>query len=277
MKKVLTATLLFLVVTNLSAQITGTPYMVPSTRAFSILLEVDSRLGNDFYPGGSQNPELDDKLLNPNNFGPSGIFRCINLNIETILATDTITSEILSQHDVFMVTYIRDQDYTDAERDAVFNWVTNENGVLLAFEDDDEHNPMGSRFGLGHDGFTQINSNGGPIELENGYTQIIPSQINHPLFDNVFGTVTNNLSSYAYVANFNVPDPNDFTVLARNVFDATSQPPTIVSYNHGNAVFFGDEGILRNTYTTVGGDITSNTDRTFANMIAWALSVRFSQ
>jgi hypothetical protein len=260
MKTTIIFTIFSLSTKILLSQVTGLPYAIPSIKNYNILVEDQITYG--FHVGGLSAPILDDKILNSNNFGLNGIFKAIDVNItltSQLPTPYTITATDLNQYDLLIVTFAENISFTNTELNIIYDWVTNQGGALIVFEDSQGHSSIGTFFGLTHGGFYAIT----PLENPNG-TFIIDDP-NHPIFNNVFGTV-NILGNYSWIGHYDMPLPNDFTMLAHD----STLDATIVSYNNGKALFFTDEGPINNSFLSPGNGITTPADVFFGNLISWA-------
>lgn len=260
MKTTILFTIFSLSTKILLSQVTGLPYTAPSIKSYNILVEDESTGG--FHPGGSNAPILDDKLLNSNNFGLNGIFKAIDVNFtltSQLPTPNTITESDLNQYDLLIVAFAANPSFTDTELNIIYDWVNNQGGALIAFEDSQDYSPIGTFFGLTHGGYYFD-------VFENLNGTFIIDEPNHPIFNHVFGTV-NTLSNYSWVGHYDMPLPNDFTMLAHD----STLDATIVSYNNGKALFLTDEGPVNNSFLSPGTGITTPADIFFGNLISWAL------
>ena len=91
----------------------------------------------------------------------------------------------------------------------------------------------------------------------------------HPIFNNVFGSVDSIFSEY-WVGHYEHPLPSDFTSLATDS-SLTTANSVIVSYNNGKAIFLTDHGFCSSTFMNNGGNISTQTEIFWANLLSWAL------
>jgi len=172
------------------------------------------------------------------------------------LPSPNITAAVLDQFDLFVIIFEQDL-FTQSERNAIFNWVNSRGGAVIAMEDSPQVAGISARFGLSHDGYYDING-------INQMGSFVIDEPDHPIFNNVFGTV-NSITNYDWVGHYNLPIPNNFTMIAH---DSNNSEATIVSYNNGKAIFISDEGVI--AALSSGSLITNQADILWGNLIAWA-------
>ncbi|MGC6428053.1 MAG: hypothetical protein ACON4Y_01560 [Flavobacteriales bacterium] len=141
-----------------------------------------------------------------------------------------------------------------------FNNMAAINSVTSPVEDSHAYDRIGSYFNLSHGGYYNLNNFSPIAEIE---------EPQHPIFNNVFGSVDSIFSEY-WVGHYEHPLPSDFTSLATDS-GLTTANSVIVSYNNGKAIFLTDHGFCSSTFMNNGGNISTQTEIFWANLLSWAL------
>jgi hypothetical protein len=191
------------------------------------------------------------KLQNPANFGAGGTFA----HATTIThVSGSITQAVLSPFDVFFIGWFPDGTFTNAELQAMYNWVNN-GGHMLITADDPNHDAVATYFG--YPSTSAANSPHYPVA----------GQTNHPVFTSPFGTLSsfNSGGAIGYFSN-----PSGATILAK---DAYGTKVTLMEKNvgAGKIIFSSDVDMFTTAYGAIssGNAISNNNDKLMGNIFAY--------
>lgn len=185
------------------------------------------------------------KLEDAANFGSSGTAEFTNVITHE---TATITLSLLSNYDILYIGYIRDNEFSASELQAMYDWVDT-GGTILITSDDNNYDDVAEKFG--HPVSTQGTNPHSPTA----------GNENHPIFDGPFGIITN--YSGALTRGF-YANTSGVTVLARDAAgNATLLEKTVGS---GYAILTGDICTHSDLTNTAGSGISNNNDIYTANL-----------
>ena len=241
-------------------QIVGMPYVINGLDTVRILVH---DIGTDgYHPGGWSNQLLSEKYIETDNFGIDGTFKCLNLEAENYsnLTSGDITLDLLRNFDLYIVVFVYENYWQNSELAIIKDWVDNFGGSIIVVEDSHAYDRIGSYFNLSHGGYYNLNNFSPIAEIE---------EPQHPIFNNVFGSVDSIFSEY-WVGHYEHPLPSDVTSLATDS-SLTTANSVIVSYNNGKAIFLTDHGFCSSTFMNNGGNISTQTEIFWANLLSWAL------
>jgi hypothetical protein len=218
----------------------------------------DTRFTDDWTLDGSQMTNTRAKLLNAANFGPGGIAsRSIQIT-DTAGSVGSVNAALLANFDVFFIGYLDDPNanaFTGAELNAMMTWV-NGGGTMIVTCDESNYDAVCSSFG-------HPATSGSP-----GINPIVPTAAGaaHPIFSNVFGTVTainETGTKGAFTSSAGA------TVLAQDSTAGTPLPVVMIqTFGAGRVIFLADVDLIANSLSG-GAGISNQNDQFLGNLFAF--------
>jgi IPTL-CTERM motif len=232
--------------------------MQVSAQALRVGSVADSRFGDSWTLNGPEMTNTRAKLLNPLNFGPTGIASRSITIIDTAATVGSVDATLLSGFDVFFIGYLDDANvnaFTAAELNAMQAWV-NGGGTMIVTCDDDAHDAVCAFFG-------HPSSAGSP-----GVNPTVPTAAGaaSPIFNGPFGVVTS-INEEGTQGAFT--STTGATVLATDSTPGTPLPDVLIQqFGSGRVIFLADVDMIANAETS-GGGIGDSNDRFLGNLFAF--------
>jgi hypothetical protein len=218
----------------------------------------DARFQDDWTLDGNQMANTRAKLLNGANFGPGGIAsRPIQIT-DTAGAVGSVDAALLANFDAFFIGYLDDPNanaFTASELSAMQTWV-NGGGTMIVTCDESNYDAVCSQFG-------HPATSGSP-----GINPIVPTAAGaaHPIFTNVFGTVTSIVETGTKGA---FTSTTGATVLAQDSTPGTPLPVVMIqTFGAGRVIFLADVDLIANSLSA-GSGISNQNDRFLGNLFAY--------
>jgi hypothetical protein len=210
----------------------------------------DSRGGTTYTLDGSSMTSTRAKLLNPLNFGPTGV---ASPNIQIIDTAATIDATVLSGFNVLFIGWIPTGTFTAGELSAMQTWV-NGGGTIIATCDDSGHSDVCTTFGH--------TPNTGAV------SPVVPTGAGATtLFAGPFGaapSVTMQFTQGFY------PTTAGATVLGQDSSAIPNATVLLQSFGAGRVIFISDVDIIADFTLSAGSVISNNNDRFLGNLFAFA-------
>jgi hypothetical protein len=216
----------------------------------------DARFGWQWTLNGPQMANTRAKLLNPSNFGPSGVIRRAIQITDTAAAKGSVNVALLEQFDVFFVGYFGDSEpnaFTAAEIDAFRAWAWN-GGSLIVTCDDESVDAVCAAFG---------HPSGGPLQ-----GPVVPAAGAgaHPLVKGQFGESASLAFSGDY-SSFQATTGAD--VVLRESGAGQRAVVIVRRWGAGQVILFSDIDIIANA-ASAGDSIATDNDRFLGHLFAFA-------
>ncbi|TDR14621.1 Ig-like domain-containing protein, partial [Marinicella litoralis] len=206
---------------------------------------------------GAEAVNLRAKLLNPDNFSPTGIEPITFTIVDAFGPSGSITAASLAANgcEIFFKGYVYDSGITAAEITAMYTWVNTTGGTLMSFDDNSAVNAFAESASFGH---PTVNSGSTPWDAT-------AAGLVHPIFNGPFGTANGLLTNLqqAYYSN-----TSGATVLAT---ESSNSNATVLDRPTGNgyALFVADVDTVGSQVSNGNGNNTDQ-DHVALNMFAHA-------
>lgn len=211
----------------------------------------DARGGSGWSLDGGNMSVTRSKLLNPANFGTSGI---ASPAIQITDTAATIDATVLANFGVLFIGYFPNGTFSGPELAAMQTWV-NGGGTIIATCDDSSYADVCTAFG--HTPTTQATS------------PTVPSVAGstHPIFSAPFGTASSVTMQFTQGY---FPNTAGATILGQDSSASPLATVLIQNFGSGRVIFLSDVDLISNFSLSAGTGISNGNDRFLGNLFAFA-------